>query len=261
MSHAAIVALTAEIARAQEVFGSLTDSDWQAASACEGWRVQDVACHMASVFHSIADPSTITGGDSPDVEANAEVPVQERKDWTVAQVRAEYDQWSVAGLAALTGLQEPPMHDMVIPLANLGSHPMHLLANAIVFDHYCHLRHDIGAAVASAAALPHDDAALAATLEWMLAGIPQMCGDALAGCDTGLNLVVEGPAAGNWVLRPGNPWSVSSGRDDTLATATTSAHSFVSWATKRADWRSSGVTLSGPTSVGTEATLDSLDVI
>ena len=261
MSHAAIVALTSEIARAQEIFGSLTEGDWQAASACDGWRVQDVVCHMASVFHSIADPSTIEGGDSPDVEANAEVPVQARRMWTVEQVRAEYDQWSTVGLAALAGLQEPPMHDMVIPLANLGSHPMHLLANAIVFDHYCHLRHDIGAAVPAAAALPHDDSALAVTLAWMLAGIPQMCGDALAGCDTGLNLVVAGPAAGSWILRPGTPWTVTSGRDPALASATTSAHSFVSWATKRADWRESGVTLSGPSSSGAAATLDALNVI
>jgi uncharacterized damage-inducible protein DinB len=261
MSHAAIAALTAEIDRAKGVFASLSDSDWQATSGCDGWRVQDVACHMASVFHSIADPSTIEGGDSPDVEANAEVPVQARKDWTVAEVLAEYEQWSAAGLAALTGLQEPPMHDMVIPLANLGSHPMHLLANAIVFDHYCHLRHDIGAAVPVAAALSHDDAALAATLEWMLAGVPQMCGEALAGCDTGLNLVFDGPAAGSWVLRPGSPWTVTPGSDPSLATATTSAHSFVSWATKRADWRASGVTVSGPTLSGAEATLDALNVI
>ncbi len=261
MSQAAIVALTSEIARAQEIFGSLTEADWQVASACDGWRVQDVACHMASVFHSIADPSTIAGGDSSDVEANAEVPVQARREWTVAQVRAEYDQWSTAGLAALAGFQEPPMHDMVIPLANLGSHPMHLLANAIVFDHYCHLRHDIGAAIPAAAALPHDDLALTATLEWMLAGVPQMCGDALSGCDAGVNLVVDGPAAGSWILRPGSPWTVTSGNDDALATATTSAHSFVSWATKRADWRASGVILSGPSSGGAEVTLDALNVI
>ena len=72
------------------------------------------------------------------------------------------------------------MADTVVPLSDLGEHPLHLLGNAIAFDHYCHLRHDIGAAVERAAALPHDPEVLAPTIEWMLAGLPQMCADALA---------------------------------------------------------------------------------
>ena len=271
MSQAAITALQAESARALELLRSLTPEEWAAPSGCTGWRVQDVACHMASVFHSIADPSTIEGGTSRDVEQNAEVPVQARRQWTTAQVMDEYVEWSAKGIAAMTALQEPPMRDTVIPLANLGSHPVHILANAIVFDHYCHLRHDIGAAVPRAAGLPHDADALAATLEWMLAGIPQMCETALAGCTQGVNLAFEGPAAGTWALRPGADgglWTVTPGADPALPTATGTAHEFVSWATQRADWRTSGVALSGGAgpedAAGLEAaaaTLDALNVI
>lgn len=264
MSRAAVTALQAESDRALELFGSLSPDEWAAPSGCSGWRVQDVACHMASVFHSIADPSTIEGGSSHDVEENAEVPVQSRRDWSVDQVMAEYVEWSAKGIAALAGLQEPPMHDTVIPLANLGSHPMHILANAIVFDHYCHLRHDIGAAIPRAAALPQDDAALSATLEWMLAGTPQMCQAALATCSQGVNLAFVGPAAGAWALRPGTDgglWTISPGLDASLPTATGSAHAFVSWATKRADWRSSGVLVGGAEAAAAAATLDALNVI
>ena len=260
MSAAAITALQAEIGRARELMASLTEDEWATASGCTDWSVQDVVCHMASVFHSIAEPATIEGGSSPDVEQNAEVPVQARRSWTPAQVVTEYDEWAEKGLAALTALQSPPLADTIIPLANLGSHPMHLLGNAIVFDHYCHLRHDIGRAVDRSAKLPRDADALAATLEWMLAGLPQMCEPALAGCTQGLNLSFQGQAAGDYTVTPGNPlWTVAPGSNPAFPTAITSAHSFVSWATKRDDWRTS-VTVQGD-AASAAPTLDALNII
>ncbi len=260
MTASTIAALQTEIARARDLIGSLTAEEWSAPSGCTGWSVQDVVCHMASVFHSIADPTTIEGGSSPDVEQNAEVPVQARRTWTTQQVVDEYDEWADKGLAALSALQSPPMADAVIPLANLGSHPMHLLGNAIVFDHYCHLRHDIGHAITRAAELPHDHDALTATLEWMLAGLPQMCQSALSTCDQGVNLKFEGPAAGEYTLTPGTPlWTVTPGRDAASPTVTTSAHSFVSWGTKRADWRTSA-SIEGDAQAAAP-TLDALNII
>ena len=128
-----------------------------------------------SASRPVADASSIETGTTPDVEQNAEVPVQARRDWSVDQVKAEYREWSEKGIAALAGMQEPPMAEMVIPIANLGSHPLRLMGNAIAVDHYCHLRHYIGAAVRRAADLPHDPLVLEVTIEWMLAGIPQMC--------------------------------------------------------------------------------------
>jgi uncharacterized protein (TIGR03083 family) len=261
MTAQAVQALRAEQARALELFASLTDEEWQRPSGCAGWRVQDVACHMASTFHSIADPGTIEAGSSHDVEENAEVPVQARRDWTPQQVIDEYREWSDKGIAALAMLQEPPMADMVIPLGNLGSHPMHILGNAITFDHYCHLRHDIGAAIERAAALPRDPDALAATVEWMVAGIPQMCADALAATPgQGVNLVFAGDCDAAWTLAPGaDGWTVSAGTDPSLPTCTSTAHDFVSWGTKRADWRASA-RLDRDDS-GAAATLDAVNVI
>ena len=257
MTKAAIDALRAEQGRALELIDSLTADEWQAASGCTGWRVQDVVQHMASVFHTIADPTTIEPGGSGKAEQDAEVPVQARKDWTTDEVRAEYATWSEQGIAALAGLQEPPMADMVVPLADLGSHPMHILGNAIVFDHYCHLRHDIGAAIERAAALPRDPAALTATAEWMLAGLPQMCAEALAGCTQGVNLEFTDLGTTS-ALRPGDPhWTVTDGADASLPTAVTTAHDFISWGTKRADWRAMGVSADGAAAT----TLDAINVI
>jgi len=233
-------ALRAEHSHALELFDSLTEAEWARPSGCAGWRVQDVAQHMASTFHSIADPSSIERGSSDDVEANAEVPVQARKDWSIEQVLAEYREWSDKGIAALTGMQEPPMADLVVPMGNLGSHPLHLLGNAIAFDHYCHLRHDIGAAVRRAADLPHDPLVLEVSVEWMMAGTPQMCAAALSQCSHGVNFVFTDLRHTIYALQPGaagEPWKVTRGVDPALAIAVTSAHEFVSWATKRSDWR------------------------
>lgn len=262
MTKAAIDALRAEQRRALDLFATLTPGEWLAQSGCAGWRVQDVVQHMASTFHSIADPSTIESGTSEDVEQNAEVPVQGRRDWTPEQVVAEYAEWSEKGIGALAMMQEPPMGEMVIPLGNLGSHPMHILGNAITFDHYCHLRHDIGAAIERAAQLPRDPAALRATVEWMVGGIPQMCASALAGCTQGVNLEFTDLDGATWALTPGDPlWTVRAGADETLPTARTSAHDFVSWGTKRADWRAMGVTVVAGDGGGAAATLDAINVI
>ncbi len=80
MSKNAVGALEAEVAHATALILSLTPEEWAAPSGCTDWRVQDVICHMASVFHTIADPSTIDGGSSEDAEENAEVPVQARRE-------------------------------------------------------------------------------------------------------------------------------------------------------------------------------------
>lgn len=271
MTTAAVDALRAEQARAKDLFASLDAGEWQEASGCDGWRIQDVAQHMASTFHGIADPTTIERGSSADVEANAEVPVQARREWSVDQVLAEYDEWSDRGIDALAAMQAEGVGDQVIPLANLGSHPMHILANAIAFDHYCHLRFDIGAAIDRAANLPHDELVLTATLEWMLAGIPQMCAAALEGCESGVNLeftdlgvthaLAPGATDGHGAARnEGDPghWTISEGERDDLPTAVSTAHAFVSWGTKRADWRDLGLELSDPSA---ESTLDAINVI
>ena len=264
MTTSAMEALRVESGRARDLFASLSNDEWQAPSACAGWRVQDVAQHMASVFHSIADPSTIEGGTSTDVEQNAEVPVQARRAWTSQQVMDEYDEWSAKGIAALGMMQEPGMAEMVIPLANLGSHPMHLLGNAIVFDHYCHLRHDIGVAVPRAADLPRDAEPLRATLEWMLAGLPQMCAQGLGTCTQGINLQFVGAGGGSFVLAPGGDgWTVSEGSETLLPTAASTVHDFISWGTKRADWRNHVVLSggSGDSRVLAQDTLEAINVI
>ncbi|MFK8024841.1 MAG: maleylpyruvate isomerase N-terminal domain-containing protein [Ilumatobacter sp.] len=265
MSKQAIVGLRAEVERAQQLFASLSDEEWTSPSGCTGWRVQDVATHMAAVYQQIAAPESIDAGDSGKAEQVAEVAVRQRRDWTSAQVIAAYDEWSSKGVEALAALQEPPMADTVVSLSDLGEHPLPLLTNAIAFAHYCHLRHDIGTTVQRAAALPRDEQVLVPTVEWMLAGLPQMCADDLAAAPLQpVNLVIDGPAANSWCLTPGDPaagpsWVVANGADDDAPVIRTTAHDFVSWGTKRSDWR--GTSTGNVDNADVARVLDAINVI
>ena len=72
-----------------------------------------------------------------------EAPVAERRAWTVEEVLAEFETYSgqVADLAAT--LQEPPMSETLLPMGDLGTHPMAIMPSTFLFDNYCHLRNDI----------------------------------------------------------------------------------------------------------------------
>jgi hypothetical protein len=267
MTKQAMEALTAEVALADDLAAGLTGEEWAAASDCAGWRVQDVFAHMASVFHQVADPSSVPEGATGDAEATAELMLVSRRKWTPAQVMDEYREWSPKALAALASMQDPPMADMVIPLGNLGHHPLHLLANALTFDHYCHLRHDIlcPSGPVDRPALPTDELRIAPTLEWMLGGLPQMCAEGLRGVDRPLNFVFEGPGGGPWVLRPadepGGFVVIDPGTDAApAATVTTTGHAFVQWGTKRRAWQACGVRVDGDAEYAASV-LDAINVI
>jgi hypothetical protein len=229
--------MVAERDEALALGASLSAEEWMAASDCAGWRVKDVFAHMSSVFRQVADPTSAVEGTTDDTEANQELYVAERKDWPPAQVLEEYREWSEKGIAALAGLQEPPTADTVVPLNDLGSHPLHLLANALVFDHYCHLRNDVLApnGPIERPALPSDDLRVGPTIEWMLAGLPQMCAANLEGkLDPPINLVLTGPGGGDYVLSSAG---VTSGRDSSaVASVTSTAADFVLWGTQRRPW-------------------------
>jgi hypothetical protein len=274
MTMEAIEALTAEVALADELAAGLSAAEWDEPSDCAGWRVQDVYAHMASVFHQVADPSTTPEGAGDDAEETAELMLEPRRPWTPGDVMAEYREWSVKGIDALTALQSPPMSEAVVPLGNLGKHPLHILADALVFDHYCHLRNDIlrPNGPIDRPAFPSDELRLRPIMTWMLTGLPQMCANGLAVVDRPVNLVLDGPGGGTYVLRPG---SASAGGADTedvfvliepgsdagaAATVTSGTHAFVCWGTKRRDWRELGVQVEGDEDYAASI-LDAVNVI
>ena len=75
----------------------------------------------------------------------------------------------------------------------------------------------------------------------MLAGLPQMQGAAFTFLDRPIELRLEGPGGGAWLILPGDSGRVviaeaavdSTSAVDIRSTAT----AFVVWGTKRSDWR------------------------
>jgi hypothetical protein len=74
----------------------------------------------------------------------------------------------------------------------------------------------------------------------MLAGLPQMQGDAFAFVDRSIGLRLEGPGGGDWLITPAGDHRLaveSPIASQAAAVIHSSADAFVMWGTKRADWR------------------------
>jgi hypothetical protein len=191
--------------------------------------------------------------------------VAPRKDWTPAQLIAEYDANVGGWMGAMAALQEEPGASTLAPLADLGTYPMHLMANAFAFDHYCHLRIDLlhPSGPLTVSLPPVSDDQLRPGVEWMLAGLPQMQPRELEILTRPLVLVLTGPGGGEWTLHPAGAdglITIAAGADPGAgATVTSSAHDFVSWGTCRSSWRQA-CTVSGDEQYSA-AVLDVINII
>lgn len=247
MTTGAIEALRLIHAQVQSLLVKLSDDDWHAASGCEGWRVQEVVAHMSSNMKETVDPSPPPEEPVPEMGAEAamEALVDPRRDWEPAALRSEYDANFEGWLAAMASLQEEPTASVEAPLADLGTYPMHMVANAFAFDHYCHLYIDMLApdGPLEVDMAPPTDAMARPGIEWMIAGVPRMQPDEIATVvSQPIRLTLTGPGGGSWLLSPavdGGLVDVSEGDGDGVAVITSSAHDFVKWGTKRSDWRAS----------------------
>jgi uncharacterized protein (TIGR03083 family) len=239
MTTAAVTALKADHAALGSLAETFTADDWAAPSACEGWSVQDVVAHMTQLWRQVVDPASLPEGDpSGSSERTQDRWVEALRDQPAAELLADYralgDQ-AIVGLEGLQGVEEP------MDLGDLGTHPMHLIANAFAFDHYTHIRVDVlapgGPLDRPAPAVTEDH--LAAAADWILAGIPQMSPDAAV---DPIDLELTGLAGRSARVGPDG---------DALATVTSSVPDLVLWATGRRPWRDLDVKVTGDEEAGT----------
>jgi uncharacterized protein (TIGR03083 family) len=250
VSELGVKALKAEHEEVLNVARSLTAEEWELPSDCEGWRVQDVIVHMADVFRAAVDPGALPPGVPGDIEASQSARVDARREWTSEKVLAEYEDLGARAIEALGGLQAPGAGDAVIPLENLGSYPMHMIANAFAFDHFCHLRNDIlkPNGPIDRPAPPEDETRVGATLEWLIAGLPQMAPDAMRNAvKEPIGLRLTGPGGGEWTISPAEGdglVTVAEGLQASTIIASPGTE-FVIWGTLRRPWRDRDVTIEG----------------
>lgn len=241
---------------------TLTDAEWASASDCAGWTVQDVVAHMGAAFHGCFTPWLLRVMRTSSVERSNDADVASRRGWEPARVLREYASWSGRFLALAPVTQRPPVRGLRIPLGDIGRYPIGLLASAFVFDHHVHLRHDIAPALGRQVP-PAGAEHMAAVLEWLLTGLPQMCATGLSWLDRPVALVLTGPGGGAWTIAPGTGGRprVEPGRSAVAASAITGAAAdFPIWGTTRRPWREYGLEIEGDGELGARL-LDSLNLV
>jgi uncharacterized protein (TIGR03083 family) len=262
VSEQGLAALRADREEVLAVARSLSPDEWGQPSDCAGWRVQDVVNHMANVFRNFVDPASVPPGVPGKTEATQDAAVDACRDWSWERVLADYEEMSEKGVEAIAGLVTGPMADNVIPLDDLGSHPLHRLANALAFDHFCHLRNDIlqPNGPIDRPAPPVDDLRVGAVIEWLIGGLPQMSPPTLAASLTKpVTLRLTG-GGGEWTLQRGDGDTVEVvDAIDVTTTITSPATEFVLWSTHRRPWREREVTIDGDADLAGRV-LDSIHV-
>ncbi len=201
--------------------------------------MRDVLSHMTQLWRQVVDPASLPEGDpSGSSERTQDRWVEALYDVPAEQILADYrtlGEQAIAGLEGLQGVEE------TMDLGDLGTHPMHLIANAFAFDHYTHIRVDVLApgGPVDRPAPPVTEDHLAASADWILAGIPQM---SPAAAVEPIDLELTGPGGRTARVGP---------EGDPLATVTSSIPDLVLWSTGRRAWRDLDVKVSGDEAAGT----------
>jgi uncharacterized protein (TIGR03083 family) len=257
-----IAALQAERNEVVDFCKALSPEDWSRPSRCAGWTVQDVIAHMGAAYHGTFTPWVIKLMRTDALERNNDADAERRRDWPTEKVFREYEKWSKRFLAIQPLLQHGPGGAIPIRLGEMGTYPARLLASALTFDHYVHLRYDLATTLGRG--VPQGDAnRISVLLEWMLAGLPNMSGQALSWLPGSVELVLEGEGGGTWTVTPGSGGVVQVATGPMWASAArivSPAESFPLWATKRQPWRESDLKIEGDQDVA-ERFLDSVVVV
>ena len=246
MTEQAVEGFRAERDAILEIGRSLTDDEWNMPSDCAGWATRDVLGHMAATLHGVVDPAYLPDMTSG-TEGAMEGPVDQRRRLPIGDVLDEYETCSGKAADVFQSVQAPGVGETPLPMGDLGTHTLSMLPATFLFDAYTHLRVDMLRPYGSIdrPEPPRDEQRLAPTIEWMLAGLPWMCTDALNDAvQRPLVLELSGPGGGTWTLAPADPGddggriAISAGATgDAVATIQSSSHDFVIWGTQRRPWR------------------------
>jgi hypothetical protein len=108
-----------------DVGATLADEQWHLPSGAEGWSAKDVVAHagclMALLVAAVAQKRGLDGAE------------------TMAFVRSEL----ATALETFASLQEEPLASTTTQMADLGTYPLHAIADMFTFDITTHLRYDI----------------------------------------------------------------------------------------------------------------------
>jgi uncharacterized protein (TIGR03083 family) len=262
MGNHRVAALRAERAAVLEFFGALSPEEWEAPSGCPGWSVKGVLSHMSAAFHGCFTPWFIGLMRTKDLESSSDRDVEKRSGWAPEKVLAEYRFWSARYLNIQPVMKATGLSHVKIRLGELGRYPMGIFPAAFTFDHHTHLRHDVAGGLGKTPP-PTDADRMTAVVEWMIAGIPQMCREAMRTIEGPVDLTLDGPGGGTWGLSPAPTGLLQihpGGAAGADALVIGNTEEFVLWGTTREPWRDHEVKIDGDIDLGTRF-LDALNVV
>lgn len=202
---------------------------------------------MGAAAHGTFTTWVIGMMTSKDIEASNDADVEKRRSWAPEKVLREYERWSKRFAATQVALQKPALRSIPIKVGEVGTYPAKLLTSAIVFDSGLHLRYDMATALGRDVPAP-DANQLAVTVEWMMAGLATMSGDALSWLDRPVELNLVGPAGSTWGVLPGSAGKVRvtpGAPAGPAAVIEGDVSTFPVWGTRREPWRSADLSLKG----------------
>jgi uncharacterized protein (TIGR03083 family) len=264
MSKAGLTASRILADRYSTVVRSLTPDEWEAPSRCAGWSVKDLVAHTGSNFRVMVEPPAEDPSVPPPTTAEElqNRLVDERRDWTRAQVADEFLANVDGAMGVLDALQQDELASTPMTLTDLGTYQSHQLSDAFAFDMWCHMYVDLlgpEAPVTREVPDPEDDLVRIA-VDWMWSGLPQMCTPVSRVLERPLGVRLTGAGSGEWTLKPGSDLLVvEPGLASADTVITSAATDFVLWGTTRSPWRKH-VTVEGDTAYA-ETVLDTVDIV
>lgn len=217
----------------------LHEVDWEKPTGCPGWSVHDVLIHLTNTLREVVDPNSLPAGVPGDIEATNNRHVEHFRGCTPGQTLEVYRRLLPLALVELEGMQSVHSSDVLVDFDNAGKFPAHLVADSLVFDHYCHIRHDLSEprGLLENVSLPATREFLEPSIAWLMAGLPQMSPPELSGALTApVRLFLSGNGGSSWVLSRSADGSIRNERGEdgkVAATIITDADAFILWATKR----------------------------
>ena len=264
MSRAGIAGMRSAAGDLVDIGQGLDDNEWQTPSAAAGWSVHDVFSHVGCLLEVLQ--AAVRGETMPDsgIESLNDAMVAERRDWDNLRILDNVQKQFEQAVAMFIPLQDEPMASVETPMLDLGTYPLHAIADMFTFDMTTHLRYDILAprGPITRQLPPLDEVCLGPSVAWLLGGIPKMQADLASHLIAPLALRLTGPAATNVLISTEagiitvNPRQSA---DQPAATVTSTTADFLAWSTTRLPWRAL-VTVDGDQNVAGEF-LDALNLI
>ena len=265
MTHAGIIGMRCAADDIIAVSSGLSRNEWQTPSSAAGWTVHDVVIHVGALLELLQ--AAVSGEAAPDlgIEAINDAVVTQRRDWDPARTVDNLNRQLAQGVPVFSSLQEEPMASTQTPMVDLGTYPLHAIADMFTFDMTTHLRYDILAPRGPIAReLPAlDDVRLTPSVSWLLGGIPKMQPGLAGQLSAPLALRLTGPAAQEVLISPDagaiTMRALDSAGEDAAATLTSTSEDFLAWSTTRLPWRQL-VSIEGDRKVAADF-LDALNLI